>query len=417
MSTSWPEAILHLDADAFFASVTQAVNPHLKGKPVVNGMERGIATAVSYEAKALGVTRGMPCWEIKKQFPTVIIVRSDYRLYHLFSNKIFSMMKKYSPCVEIYSVDEGFADLKGLTKTFNMTYEQIGKTMKDEIENSLGITVSIGISTTKSLAKIAANLNKPSGLTVVPNNARIKLLRKVDISKVWGIGHQTTVKVRNYNIKTAYDFASRPEGFIKNTFPKPFHEIWLELNGTVLFKVDPSVKNEYKSITKSHTVTPPTNDKNVLWARVMDHVEKAFIKARKYNYSVGRIFIYLKTQKFTPHQFGAGFTYHGIEIKLSEPTPYPIMIRWELHEAFEKIYKPNVLYRATGATIYGFSENGMHQGSLFFENEKLKGKAKKIYPLYDERKIEFGTSLFDTEKHGGNMRHSKFIIPMFSKLS
>lgn len=385
----WPEVILHLDADAFFASVTQAVNPHLKDKPVVSGLERGIATAVSYEAKALGVTRGMPVWEIKRQFPTVIIAHSDYKLYHLFSNKIFSIMKKYSPTVEVYSVDEGFADLKGMDKSFKLSYYEIGKRMKDEIENSLGITVSIGISTTKSLAKAAANLNKPSGLTVVPSNEIKSLLKQIDISKVWGIGYKSAPKLRRFNINTAYDYTVRPESFIKKFFPKPFYEIWLELNGISIFKVDPSVKREYKSITKSHTVTPTTNDKNVLWARILEHVESAFLKARKYNYSVGRIFIYLKTQKFT---------YRGIEIKLSEKTPFPILIRRDLHEAFDKIYNSNNLYRATGVTISDFSQNYMSQGSLFFENKKLKEKAKKVYPLYDMRKVKFGSSLFDTEK-------------------
>ena len=412
MITSWPEAILHLDADAFFASVTQAVNPHLKGKPVVSGLERGIATAVSYEAKALGVTRGMPCWEIKRQFPTVIIAHSDYRLYHLFSNKIFSIMKKYSPTVEAYSVDEGFANLKGLQKPLNMTYEQIGRTMKDEIENSLGITVSIGISTTKSLAKIAANLDKPSGLCVFSKEQTGELLKKTDISKVWGIGYRSAPKLRRFGIKTAYDYTIRPESFIKKFFPKPFYEIWLELNGISIFKVDPNPKNEYKSITKSHTVIPATNDKNVLWARILEHVESAFLKARKCNYSVGKIFIYLKTQKFTPHKTGAGFKYHGVEIKLSEKTPFPILIRRELHEAFDKIYNSNNLYRATGATIYGFCENGQGQIPLFFEKPKLVKSAEKIYPLFDNRKVNFGTSLFETQKRAKSI---KFSIPLFQK--
>ncbi len=404
MSTSWPEAILHLDADAFFASVTQAVNPHLQGKPVVSGMERGIATAVSYEAKALGVERGMPCWEIKKQFPTVIITHSDYKLYHLFSNKMFSIMKKYSPAVEIYSIDEGFADLKGLTRPLKMSYYEIGRAMKDEIENSLGITVSIGIATTKSLAKIAANLNKPSGLTIIPKEKTVELLKQIDISKVWGIGYRSAPKLRRFNINTAYDYAIRPENFIKKFYPKPFYEIWLELNGTSLFKVDPSVKREYKSITKSHTVTPATNEKSVLWARILHHVESAFLKARKYNYSVGRIFIYLKTQKFT---------YQGIEIRINDKTSYPIMIRRQIRQGFEKIYDPSNLYRATGATIYNFEEDRMHQSSLFFEDENLKEKAKKIYLLYDDRKIIFGTSLFETRKV---IKKVKFSIPFFSKI-
>jgi len=402
MSTSWPEAILHIDADAFFASVTQAVNPHLKGKPVVSGMERGIATAVSYEAKALGVTRGMPCWEIKKQFPTVIIAHSDYKLYHLFSNRMFEILKKYSPTVEIYSVDEGFADLKGLTNPFNMSYKQIGKTIKDEIETSLGITVSIGISTTKSLAKIAANLNKPSGLTIVPKNKTIELLKQIDIAKVWGIGYRSAPKLRRFGINTAYDYTVRPEVFIKKFFPKPFYEIWKELNGISLFKIDPNPKDEYKSIMKSHTVTPATNDKNVLWSRVLSHVESAFLKARKYNYSVKKIFIFLKTQSFK---------YEGIEIKLTEGTSFPLLIRQDIRNGFEKIYKSNTLYRATGATIYDFSNNNSGQISLFPNHSEILRKAEKIYPLYDERKIQFGTTLLDKKS---DLKKLRFSIPMFS---
>lgn len=400
MSISWPEAILHLDADAFFASVTQAVDSKLKGKPVVSGRERGIATAVSYEARALGVVRGMQCWRIKKEFPKVIITNSDYKLYHLFSKRMFSIINKYSPCVEIYSIDEGFADLKGLTKYLKTSYEQIGISIKNDIENSLGITVSIGISTTKSLAKIAANLNKPSGITIIPTQKRESFLKQIDVSKIWGIGRQNTVRLKRFNIKTAYDFSAQSENFIKKHFPKPFYEIWQELNGTSLFKVNPSLKKEYKSITKSHTVVPATNDKNILWARTLTHIEQAFLKARRYNYSVGRIYIFLKTQNFK---------YCGIEIQLSEKTPFPIMIRRRLHDAFEKIYKSNDLYRATGATIYGFSENNTTQQSLFFGNTKLKEKAEKIYPLYDSRKVNFGTILFEKTKELKKDR--KLVIP------
>jgi hypothetical protein len=133
-------------------------------------------------------------------------------------------------------------------------------------------------------------------------------------------------------------------------------------------------------------------------------VENAFLKARIYNYNVGKIFIYLKTQKFI---------YQGIEIKLSEKTPYPIMIRRELREAFEKIYKPNVLYRTTGATIYGFTESNSGQIPLFSERPKLIKKAEKIYPLFDNRKVNFGTSLFETQKRAKSI---KFSIPFFQRI-
>jgi DNA polymerase-4/DNA polymerase V len=148
----WHNAILHLDADAFFASVMQVVYPRLKGKPVVVGKERGIATACSYEAKKLGVKRGLRINEIKKIFPQVVIVDSDYEIYALFSQKIFSILRRFTPLVEEYSVDEGFADIKGLRRPLNMSYQEIGAAIKNEIETSLGLTVSVGISLTKFLA-------------------------------------------------------------------------------------------------------------------------------------------------------------------------------------------------------------------------------------------------------------------------
>ena len=121
----WPNVILHLDGDAFFSSVFQAVNPNLKGKPVVTGSERGLATAVSYEARKYGVKRGMLTWQIKKICPQCVILESDYELYSLFSHKMFGILRTFTPTVEEYSVDEAFADIKGLRRPLSMSYLEI----------------------------------------------------------------------------------------------------------------------------------------------------------------------------------------------------------------------------------------------------------------------------------------------------
>lgn len=407
MITSWPETILHLDGDAFFASVTQAVHPELKGKPVVTGWERGIATAVSYEARKIGVTRGMQCWKIKKEFPQVVITTSDYRIYHLFSDKMFSVMRKYSPCVEVYSIDEGFADLKGMRRPLHMSYEQIGAAIKKEIESSLGITVSLGISVTKSLAKISANINKPSGLTVTSGKDIDNLLKQTQVGKIWGVGYQSTALLNKLGITNAHEFAHKSENFIKQYFSKPFYEIWQELNGHMVYAVNPDAKREYKSITRSQTVTPPTNNKTLLWARLLAHVEDCFFKARNYNYAVKRVSIYLKSQDFH---------HHAIEIKLGQATSFPMTIRKELQEAYEKIYIKNVPYRATGATIYDFCENTQKQASLFFGNSELEDKAKKVYPIIEAKKVDFGTSLFDSDRLIRKKKEIKLSLPLLSRL-
>jgi len=107
----YPRAILHVDGDAFFASCEVARNPALKGKPVVTGQERGIASALTYEAKALGVVRGMSIREIRKRYPSVVVLPSDYATYSLYSRRMYSIVRRYSPCVDEYSIDECFADL------------------------------------------------------------------------------------------------------------------------------------------------------------------------------------------------------------------------------------------------------------------------------------------------------------------
>ncbi|MFN4213121.1 MAG: hypothetical protein ACK4FL_04165 [Microgenomates group bacterium] len=149
----WPKAIVHIDADAFFASVYQVIHPKTKDKPLVVGKERGIATAVSYQAKKLGIKRGMRVVEIREKYPQVLIVESDYDLYHLFSQRILSIIKKTFPAVEQYSIDEFFVDIGGFRRYLNKSYQEIALAIKREIEEKLGITVSLGLSVNKSLAK------------------------------------------------------------------------------------------------------------------------------------------------------------------------------------------------------------------------------------------------------------------------
>src|SRR4030043_1017305 len=122
---SWPRAILHLDADAFFASCEQAIHPELKGKPVVTGRERGMVAAASYEAKAKGVKTGMIFSEVKKVCPEAIILPSDYETYSLFSVRMFEILRRFSPDVEEYSIDEAFADLTGMRRSLHSSYEKI----------------------------------------------------------------------------------------------------------------------------------------------------------------------------------------------------------------------------------------------------------------------------------------------------
>jgi len=216
--------MMHIDGDAFFASVIQATYPRLRGKPVVAGQERGIATAVSYEARKLGVKRGMRMFEIKRICPSCVIHSSDYELYGLFSKRMFAIIRETCREVEEYSIDEGFADLSGLRGIFHMTYGQIGTKIQKEILLRLGIGVSVGISLTKSLAKIASNYQKPMGVTVIDGISIPAYLAKVSVKDIWGIGMQTTAYLHRYGIRTALAFATKDEWFVRRHLSKPYFE-------------------------------------------------------------------------------------------------------------------------------------------------------------------------------------------------
>src|SRR6185437_16311598 len=147
---SYPRAILHIDGDSFFASCEVAKDPSLRGKPVITGKERGIVSAATYEAKARGVKRGMMLADVKKICPDAIILPSDYETYSLFSQRMYAIVRRYTPEVEEYSIDECFADLTGMRRVNRMPYAAMAEAIKRELDHELGMTFSIGLSATKS---------------------------------------------------------------------------------------------------------------------------------------------------------------------------------------------------------------------------------------------------------------------------
>src|SRR3990170_6483923 len=182
--SSWPRAILHLDADAFFAPCEQAMHPELKGKPVITGKERGIVAAASYEAKAKGVKRGVPLWEVKKLCPDAIILPSDYETYSLFSKRMFAILRRFTPLVEEYSIDEAFVELTGLRRLYRSNYADIARRIKTTVERELGITVSVGLSLSKVLAKIGSKYKKPAGFVPIPGRTIHTFLAKAPVEKI-----------------------------------------------------------------------------------------------------------------------------------------------------------------------------------------------------------------------------------------
>src|ERR671938_69840 len=253
---SFPRAILHIDGDAFFASCEQSRRPKLQGRPVVTGKERGIAASMSYEAKARGVIRGMRSADIRKVCPDAVILPSDYETYSMLSKRFFAIVRRYTPDVEEYSIDECFADLTGLRRPLKMSYLKIAERIKRELDTELGCTFSVGLAPNKVVAKIASKWQKPSGLTAIPGKELHRYLAKLPVENVWGIGHQTTALLHKHDVKTALQFAQRPEAWVKKHFSKPFYQIWQELRGVYVFELVTGEHETYYTIQKVKTFTP-----------------------------------------------------------------------------------------------------------------------------------------------------------------
>lgn len=374
------KVIFHMDGDAFFVGVEVAKNPKLKGLPVVTGEERGIASAFSYEAKVLGITRAMPIFRIKKEFPQVIVLPGDYQAYAHYSTMMFDIVRRYADDVEEYSIDECFADLTGLDKPLKMSYLQIAERIKKEINEELGLSITIGMAPTKVLAKIASKWVKPNGLTVIRRGDTQRFLARTSIEKIWGIGPKTAQLLNSRGIHTAEDFANKELAWVKHTLSKPYEDIWNELNSILVMEIDTKVKTEYSSIQKTRTFHPTTNDKTFLLSQLSKNIEDACTKARHYKLIPKKVSFFLKDQNFE-------FTTRLI--LLASPTNAPETILTLVSKQLDEIYKKGTLYRATGVTLESLTFNLVSQGDLFGASDRAD-KFEVIHKQLDSLEGKFG---------------------------
>lgn len=372
--------ILHMDGDAFFVGVEVAKNPKLKGLPVVTGEEKGIVTALSYEAKALGVVRGLPVFQLKKLFPKVIILPGDYKSYALYSQKMFDIVRRYADDVEEYSIDECFADLTGLDRPLKMSYREIAERIQKEIYDELGFTVSIGLAPTKVLAKVASKYKKPNGLTVIQKDSISEFLKNTAIGKIWGIGRQTADFLRKKGIDTAEDFIQKNVSWVREHLARPYETLWQELQGVYLMHIDPKPKTDYSSIQKTRSFHPASNDLIFLLSQLSKHIEDACAKARHYKLVPKKLSLFLKTRNFE---------YVSRSLTLSVPTNAPEILLALAEEQLKEMHAKGVLYRTVGVTLHGLTPSSTSQTDLFGGTDRAH-KFEAIHDQIDSIENKYG---------------------------
>ncbi len=367
--------ILHVDGDAFFAMCEVSRRPDLRGRPVVTGRERGIVTAATYEAKALGISRATPIHEVRSRFPQVTILPSDYELYALVSKRMYAITRRHAPLVEEYGTDECFADLSHLGNPL-----ESARTIKEELQSELNMTFSLGIGPTKVLAKLASKHKKPDGFWVITPENREECLAQTPVRFVWGLGPKTASRLEGMGVLTALDFVRLSKSFVAREFNAPILALWEELTGNSVLPVDSANETDQKSVQRTRSFYPPTTDPQRLFSELSQHVEHGCRKVRRLGMVATGASFFLKTQ---------AFRFHGGAIKLTVGTSSPGDIIPLLRTQFLKVYQKDTLYRTTGITLHGLVPSGNAQQELFDTEHKVE-KNERLMLALDALEHKFG---------------------------
>ncbi|HRH26188.1 MAG TPA: DNA polymerase IV [Candidatus Paceibacterota bacterium] len=381
---SFPKAIVHFDGDAFFASVEQARNWKLRGKPVATGGERNIIASMSYEAKRRGVTRAMTIKDAKAVCPDLVMLRSDYELYSLYARRMYTIVRRFTSAVEEYSIDECFADITGLRAYHHMSYEKITALIKDTLEQELNVTFGAGLGPNKSIAKIASKWQKPAGLTVIPGRKIHEYLGQIPIGKIWGIGFSTAEMLRKRGVQTALDFALKSEAWLDEyRIAKPYKEIWHEFHGRFAKEINADPHSDIASVVVSRTFTPPSKDRSFILSELSKNIEGACHKLRFHGMRSDSMLFKLKTQNFT---------YVSHSVSLAVPTSTPGDFINLMQRVFDKIFDPGAEYRASGVSFHHLSPEDGSQLSLFDSDSEEHMKSREsVFTTIDTINHKLGT--------------------------
>jgi DNA polymerase-4 len=253
MATSkWVKAIIHLDMDAFYAAVEVLDDPDLLGKPVIVGgsKERGVVSSASYEARTFGVHSAQPVATAMRLCPQGIFRPVRMWRYQEISRQIFEIFKRFSPLVEPLSLDEAFVDVTGSTRLFGPP-EEIARKIKEQVVAETGLTASAGVAPTKFIAKIASDIQKPDGLTIVPEGKVKEFLGPLPIEKLWGVGERTRKTLAHLGVESIGDLGCVPLELLERKLGK--HGLHLSLLAKGVDEREVETERQVKSIGHEET--------------------------------------------------------------------------------------------------------------------------------------------------------------------
>ncbi|KGX91304.1 DNA polymerase IV [Pontibacillus halophilus JSM 076056 = DSM 19796] len=389
MSRWYPKngrVILHVDMNSFYASVEMAYNPELRGKPLAiagNPEERkGIVVTSSYEARAKGVKTTMPLWEARRLCPELIVMRPDFNKYRKASSEMFTILSEVTSLVQPVSIDEGYIDI---TDCGGMgSPPEIAQWIQNTIKERLDLPCSIGIAPNKFLAKMASDMKKPLGITILRKRDIEEKLWPLPVEEMYGVGQKTAEKLKGVNISTIHDLANADVWTLKRLLGVNGERLIRRANGEDQRPVDPEAVSEFKSIGNSQTLPHDTTDENEilqlvrkLSKKVADRMERKQVVSRNIQVMIR----YHNRKTITRSKQLSEY------ISKEEDIFHYAQQLWEQHWNQEPI-------RLLGVTAHDFIDvtELTQQLSLFTYKETAKNE--KLYEAIDELTEKYGTNPF-----------------------
>jgi DNA polymerase-4 len=381
-------AILHVDMDAFYASVEQHDDASLAGRPVIVGGTggRGVVAAASYEARRFGIHSAMPMREALKRCPHAACVRPRMARYREVSGQVFGIFNEFSNLVQGLSLDEAFLDVTGSRELFGSA-EQMAAEIKARILACTGLTASVGVAHNKLLAKLASEMDKPDGLTVIRPEDVQAVLDPLPIRRLHGIGNKTAARLEEQGIYTLGQLRQAPESVLWPLFRRDTRQIRERASG-----IDdrPVVSDTAeKQISSEHTFDEDIRDHDQLFVELARLADRTAARLRSKQLKAGQVSIKVRRRDFTTFSRQKSFTPPTQETRLIVQVAKALLQDWFAEQ-------PRVAVRLLGVGVSALSP--AHQLDLFTAREAVAGgnldnAVDRIREKFGEQSVRRGSAL------------------------
>jgi DNA polymerase-4 len=379
--------IIHVDMDAFFASVEQRDNPELRGRPVAVGgrpEQRGVVAAASYEARRFGVRSAMPMATAVKLCPGLVIVPTNHKRYKEVSDSVMEIFRFYTPLVEPLSLDEAFLDVKGSEMLFGPP-EVIGREIQRRIRDELQLSSSVGIGPNKFIAKLASDYRKPGGFTVIQPEEVLGFLAPLPVEKMWGTGEKTADRLKRIGVKTIGQLRELSLPFLEEHFGKYGRVLFDFARGIDTRPVEPHRKA--KSVGKEITFASDVADMEVLRQVLRGLAEKVSRSLRRNNIRCGSVTLKIK--------------YSNLQmVTRTESLPEPVNLTGAIYETAVRLLdrhcKPPVrLIGITCGKLTTEKQVNLFPDEKHVREEKITAVLDQLKDRYGEKVIQVASLLKD----------------------